>query len=267
MLRFSEKKGKGKVVDFLKNNKGKLAASTGASLLAGAFMKYLRGKHGKSVYKEEDPTGDVETAKTEGGRKKGKGAFTDFVKKHKGKIGLAAGVLGTAATIGMALHNRKPDTQKANVHRIPPAIRDNPLGAILQEHVPHGRPIGRPAEEEEMKINRPESSLLRPHPPALPPRRRRGTKVQSLASFLSGDGKKKKMTKKGKGAFMDFIKKHKKKLGIAAGITGALGTAALGAHLYNRKPTTPRIEPSSIIRHPSGFNIRNPAEFYEYEDV
>ena len=251
MLRFSEKKGK-----------GKKQLPVPADALAGAFTQYLRSKYDK-----------------EGG-----GAFDDFkkfVKKHKGKIGLAAGALGTAAALGLALHGKKPDTQRGNVHKIPPAIRDNPLGAILQQQVPQAVPIersGRSGYEEEMKMERPETSLVRPHepalfeprPPALPPRRRRGTKVLPLASFLSGDGKKKKKkkTKEGKGAFMDFIKKHKKKLGIAAGVAGALGTAAIGAHLYNRKPSTPRIVPSSTIRHPSGFDIRNPAEeFYGYEDV
>ena len=48
-------------------------------------------------------------------------------------------------------------------------------------------------------------------------------------------GKKKVIL--GKGVLEDvknFVKKHKKKIGAVAGAVGALGTAALGAHLYQK---------------------------------
>lgn len=132
------------------------------------------------------------------------GGFMDWVKKHKKKLGLTAATIASLAALagGIVASQKAGETYRNS--RTP----FNPLQVA----------------ESEADVER----FLDENPPPLIPATPRRLHTPALGGSLADSG------------FVKFIKKHKHKLGISAGLLGALGIGALGA--YNYKKNTPERE-------------------------
>jgi len=150
--------------------------------------------------------------------KKGRGV-KDFIKKHKGKIAAAAGVLGTIGALGLASRYGK---------------KNKPL-KLDSSHPELGKFFENLKEQEPQHMGLMDPSFASYNPFLIDPH----------YTPYSQMGREEE--KSGEGKFDDFkewIKKNKRVLGLTAGaVTGALGTLAAIAAASGQQPVKGRIRP------------------------
>ena len=198
--------------------------------------------------------------------KRGKGKIGDWIKKHKKELGLTAGALASLGALAGAIALGHKSSEAHRGYRAGfPERPFNPLKVAESEAdvEQYKRDIEteiralRHQGRRESKHN-PSSPPPPPRTPSLPPRRLSDDEPPPLISatppsrhrYITSIHEEKrdyparnllfepKVGYRGRGlkdsGFVKFLKKHKTKLGISAGLLSALGIGALGAYNYKK---------------------------------
>jgi hypothetical protein len=160
------------------------------------------------------------------------GGFMDWIKKHKRELGItAAGIAGLAGlAASLAAAHKAGETQRGyrvGLHETPydflkVAESDADVEKFNRDVRNEFSLIRQGLRDEEKESRKPIAAPRTPSP-----------RTPALLGRKLGDGK-----------FTDFLKKHKKKIGAVAGLTGLLAGITAASALNLKKNSRPEREPS-----------------------